>query len=118
MADCVKTLCSGEKRTLVTVERKALVSDGAGGQEQTWSVIATAWGKVEMSNGGERFNQQQVDAIATHKFTFNWDDIAGILPQDRLVIGGEPYEFNVRSIDNVQFRNILGIVHAERGVLT
>jgi len=112
---CVKPLCAGDRRTFVTINRRDETSNVYGGQEVAFMKVRDAWAKVSMLSGFEKFNQQKVDEVATHKFQFNWDDVADVRAEDQLVVEGVP--FNIRSIDNVNYENVLGVLTAERGVL-
>jgi SPP1 family predicted phage head-tail adaptor len=95
-------LNAGMLRTPVQFERRARVSDGAGGFTQTWQAIAGAPTRayVKSKSGNERFASARVEALATHSVTVRY--FADITEADRVVFEGRAA--NIRFIDDVEQR--------------
>ena len=45
---------AGKLRERVTIQQKTLVSDGMGGQSETWATLATVWAAVKPNIAGAR----------------------------------------------------------------
>ena len=100
---CCGDYSAGMLQTPVSFERKAQVSDGAGGWTETWSALSGSPSRahVKASSGFERFISSRVDAQAKWKVIVRY--FAGLIEADRIMIGGKPA--NIRFINNVEMKN-------------
>lgn len=107
-------MTAGMLRTPVTFQRKTRTGDGAGGFTEAWATIAGApkRAQVKAMSGSERWQSQRTEAVSTHKIVVRY--FAGLTEVDRVVIDGRAY--NIRFIDNVEFRNRWMQITAEVGV--
>lgn len=76
---------AGELDRRISIERKAVASDGYGGEVETWTDIARPWAKVINGSGTERRAAAQVSATlsATFRVRSNAVTIA-VTPVDRI----------------------------------
>lgn len=103
----------GELDQLITIEREQLTDDGTGGQDLEWvTVVTDLWAKVRPLSGNEQERYDQVNAMAMATFVIRYRD--DLLPTDRIVWNGEPY--NIRYIPPVSGREMYLAINAERGV--
>ncbi len=109
-------ITAGQMRTPVTFQRKALVSDGAGGFDETWTAIAGApsRARVEGVSGAERLAAARIDATTTDRLVCRY--FAGLTAADRVVIDGVPHR--ITWVDNIERRNRFLDMRLSSGVAT
>jgi len=92
---------AGKLREVVSFERKSLVSDGAGGQTETWTAIpATPTRAFVMNAGGsERYASDRTEAIVRVRVVIRYT--TGLLESDRVRIRDKVH--NIRFIDNIEW---------------
>lgn len=96
----------------ITLESLTRVSDGQGGNSETWAPVATVWARVMPKSGREVVSSDGVAAEGS--YTFKIRQRSDISEVTRLTWGGEIY--NIRNVlrrgDRVQFLEL----QAERNV--
>lgn len=102
----------GELDQRVTVSRKVLTPDGAGGNVQTWSVIDTFWSHVRPLNGKELANFDGLQNEVMYLFVFR----NGIDLRDDDLLSWDNESFNIRVRKQPKGRALYLEVEAERGV--
>lgn len=62
-----------------TIKAQTFVSDGAGGFDDGWSTIATAWVRIEPRSGADVFGPDRNEQQVRHRLTLrrNEDIVAG-----------------------------------------
>lgn len=115
MSLCCK-YTSGMLRIGVTFQRATKTSDGAGGYNEFWAAISGAPTRahVEQRSGRETFASERVEATRSVRIVTRYN--ASLLEGDRALIGGKAY--NIRAINNVEFRNQWLEIDADGGVAT
>ena len=96
-------MSAGLLREPVTFQRQTRVSDGAGGQTQTWAAIAGAPSRafVRAATGNERYSHDRIEATVRLKLVTRYN--AGLRESDRVLIRGKAH--NIRFLNNLEFRN-------------
>lgn len=94
---------SGMLREPVTFQRQTRISDGAGGQTQTWAAISGTPSRAFVTNtsGSERFASDRVEATVRLKLVTRYN--ASLKENDRVLIRNRAH--NIRFINNLEFRN-------------
>jgi hypothetical protein len=69
---------------------------------------------MEQSSGNERYKQNALATEASWKFSGNYGDLSGVQTTDRIEVDGTYY--NVRSIEDVERREVTIRIRAEEGV--
>lgn len=99
----------------ITLQRKVLSPDGAGGTSAAWQNFARdacPWANVIAKAGRESMTEGRIAASFIVLFTiYNRDDVT---ETDRILWGGEPY--NIRGIRRQGGRELRLVIEAERGV--
>lgn len=115
MSRCCK-YSSGMMRTPITMQRATKASDGAGGYTETWATIigSPSRAHVEQRSGNEVFASDRVEATRQVRVVVRY--FSGLREGDRVVIDGKAY--NIRAINNVEFRNRWLEIDAQGGVAT
>jgi SPP1 family predicted phage head-tail adaptor len=72
-------------RKRVTIQNKSTVSDGQGGQTETWNNGSTVWASIEPLKAYERYQAMQMQVPVTHKVTMRYTD--EITSASRLLYG-------------------------------
>jgi SPP1 family predicted phage head-tail adaptor len=117
---CVKdnaklVLDPSELRHSIDVQARVEVDDAFGGQTITWPTSHPGvWMSVEMLDGAEPVQHDQLAEVATHLFRCRFVDASGVTVKHRFLFRGELY--NILSVDNVEFRDRVLEFHARRGV--
>lgn len=105
---------AGKLKDAVIFQRASLVSDGAGGQAQTWAAVsnapARAW--VAPLSGSEQYRFDRMEANISMKLITRYS--TAIQERDRVVIRSRNY--NVRFIKNVDFEDKWLEVYVNGGV--
>lgn len=77
----------------IELQRKTVVSDGYGGEVETWSQILKPWAKAMYGTGGERRVAAQESATLTATFRIRSGPTAdSVTPQDRIVFAGAQWD--------------------------
>ena len=92
-----------ELRHSIVIQSVARVSDGAGGQTETWSTQTTAYASIQPIKGYQKFQAMQTETPITHKIKMRYQ--AGISTQNRIVFDGRT--FDVVEVLNIDERNIV-----------
>ena len=99
----------------ITLQRKVLAPDGAGGGAATWQDFArdaSPWAEVKAKAGRESMVEGRIAASFTVLFiVYNRSDVT---ETDRILWNGEPY--NIRGIRRETSRALRLVIEAERGV--
>jgi SPP1 family predicted phage head-tail adaptor len=96
-------MSAGLLREPVTFQRQTRVSDGAGGQTQTWAAITGAPSRafVRATTGNEQYSHDRIEATIRLKLVTRYN--AGLRESDRVLIRNKAH--NIRFINNLEFRN-------------
>ena len=103
----------GELRHQVIIQEQLLTDDGSGGQDITWPTLYSPWAGIKQMSAGELYQHEKLETQATHKFTMRYD--SRLKETMRILFRDELY--NIKGIDNLEFRNQWLIVIAKRGVV-
>lgn len=106
----------GDMRHRVAVQSNT-PTNSFGVLTDSWATIETVYSSVRTLSGQEVINASQNEGIYTHEFVMRYRDDLGnadteMLNKYRLLFRGDI--FDVRSVDNVDFRDQFIIVKAER----
>ena len=105
---------SGNKRHLLTLERRTETLDTFGEAGLSYTTLMTAWGTVEAVGSRERFESQQVQAEVSHRLTIRYSAKAATLTaSDRITFDGRTFEV-VTPMDKDGRRHELTILALER----
>lgn len=117
MVTCCQSLYSArDLREEVEFQRKARVSDGAGGYTESWAAVSGAptRAKVTALSGRERWASQRVEALSSWRIVVRY--FSGLLESDRVSIRGKAY--NIRFINNVDLADKWLVIDLDGGVAT
>lgn len=106
----------GQMRTPIVVEKFVGNKTRLGGQDGTWVYYYQFFGKVEWSKGNEREVAQRVQGFDYAYIIARWDE--RIDESMRLLISGIAQPCNIRSTTNVEQKNHIMEIYAERNVGT
>ena len=108
-------ITAGELRESITVQEQVLTPGSMGGQDLNWQDKFTARAGIKMMSGAEQLYHDKLEVRATHKFTLRFNSL--LIETDRIkhVKNGKTTYYDIKSIDNVEFRNKWLLVTAERG---
>jgi SPP1 family predicted phage head-tail adaptor len=109
---------SGELRNVVTIQRPATeaTQDSTGQIVDVPVTVCQARASIEQLSARERFNEQQLQATATHRLRLRWQpEFAGIDASWRVLFGDRVFE--VISHDNVGERNREIVLICQEGPL-
>lgn len=81
---------AGDLRHRVTIEEKSVVRDGYGGEEITWSTVATVWAAVEPLRGREFLEGHSLEAAVDTRIRIRYR--SGLLPSMRVTWGSHAYD--------------------------
>lgn len=109
----------GELRHRITIEENVKVSDGLGGQDETWQSIAadpTVWAKIDPVSGLQAFFAERLEERITHKITIRYrSDLLG-KAEWRINFGGRI--FQMKSIRAMLERKDYIVIDAVEGEAT
>jgi len=111
MSKCIN-ICAGQMRYEALIRAETLADDGAGGSIKTWRDKFTIRCSATQKAGGEKWLQEDLRSPAHVEFTTRYRD--DITEADQLVFNGEQYD--IYSLDNVEFRNRWLVVKGVRRV--
>lgn len=80
----------GALRSEMTLQSCSLTPDGAGGHAETWSDVATVFGRIEPVSATSVFGADQTLETVTHRITLRWR--AGVASAMRLVRQGRVFD--------------------------
>lgn len=108
-------MTAGMLRTPVSFSRRTPTEDGAGGQTTAWATIAAAPTRahVRQASGRELVLHRRDTATAAVKIVCRYT-ATQLLERDRVTI--DSVNYNILSIDNLEFKNQWLEIVAERGV--
>ena len=108
-------ITAGELRESITIQKQVEVPGSMGGQELTWEDRFAARAGIKMMSGREQLQHDKLEVRATHKFTIRFNST--IIESDRIVHvkNGKTEWFDIKSIDNVEYRNKWMLIVADRG---
>ena len=101
-------------REPVTIQRQTTTAIGGGATEIGYTTHATTRGGMKPLSGGERMYASRLDAQTSNRLLLRYR--ADLLESDRIVIRGRAYQ--IRYIDNVEFRNKWLLLDLDGGVAT
>ena len=105
------SLCSKMLKEPVDLQSLSLVADGYGGQDKTWTSEGTLWCMMKQTSGSEGAEAGRLEARTTVKFTTHYR--SDVSATNRLVYNGVNY--NIRSVENIDFGDIWMDIVAESG---
>lgn len=111
MAKCCD-LTSGMLRHSVALQSETQTPNGSGGFDRAWSTYATVKGQMKPISGSERFHAERLDATTKNRLTLRYR--SGVTTSHRVVFDSRAY--NIRYIENVEFRNRWLILDLDGGV--
>lgn len=95
----------------ITIQREVMTPDGGGGFTRTWETLYTTWGMIKPVSANETMVSQQLEHTITHDIVIRYN--GGIKPADSLLYGS--IRFNIKSMINVDMKNIWTQIKAEEG---
>jgi len=105
---------AGMLRHTVSLQRVTKTADGAGGFTHTWATIASLKAYLRVSGANERTDQERLNMTQRQKAIIRYR--ADILPNDRILFEGKPYQ--IRGISDLEFRKKYLDLDLESGVST
>jgi SPP1 family predicted phage head-tail adaptor len=104
----------GKFRIPVEFQARSRTANGSGGFTESWAAISGAptFAEVKALGGGERYASDRVEASARYRLTCRYD--GNVTEASRVVIRSRAY--NIRFINNVEFRNRYMIIDLDGGV--
>lgn len=116
MVEACDKYSAGMLRTPCEFQRMTRTSDGAGGWRETWAAIVGAPSRCHFKalSGGERFLAQRAEATTRNRIVTRF--AAGIVEDDRVVIGGRAYA--ITFVNNLEMRNRWLEIDISGGVAT
>lgn len=94
---------AGQLRHRVTIEQVAYTRDQVGGNEESWTTLATVWARVEPMGVRESFQRQVVNAQASWKVTIRHR--ADLHAKMRVLWEGRRFE--IKGITNADERRFM-----------
>lgn len=98
----------------VLLQRLELTDDDAGGQSRVWKDVHSVWAYIVHTSGSERFQNDRLTAIANFRATIRFrNDVSEV---NRIVFKDKAYQ--IRSVNNIEFKNKFLELVLENGVAT
>jgi SPP1 family predicted phage head-tail adaptor len=107
-------LTAGMLRHSVTIQRLNKTPDGAGGWTKDWETILTTKAYIRVTGGTEQNSQDRLNWVQRQFAYVRYSAV--IQAKDRLVFQGKNYQ--IRNLNNVEFRNKYLELDLESGVAT
>lgn len=104
-------ISSKDLRNRIVIKRKTESKNEDDFNVTSWQSHKTVWAKANSLFGKEYWDAKEYSAENTVIFTIRYKSCPDISIHDRIDFGGKL--FNIKSIDNVQFRNIELRIKAE-----
>ena len=110
---------AGELRHVITIERKATVSDGMGGVKETaWTPWLTVRAKIAAVKGDEVVQSQRLSGVVNYDLTARWSpDLDKVTPGDR-AIDAKGLVYDIRAIVNLDNRSKYLVMICETGTVS
>lgn len=96
---------AGAYRDPVTVERKSFKEDSIGNQRPIWQEYYRGFAYVNNLSGSEYWAAAQTQSQNTIVFTLRYHQLLGQMNTKEYRILHRGREYNITSIDNVQYKN-------------
>jgi SPP1 family predicted phage head-tail adaptor len=102
-------------REPIEFQRKSRVANGTGGFIETWSALpGPSRARIKALSGSERFASDRVEATTRYRITVRYFE--DLTEEDRVKIRDRHY--NIRFIDNLEFRNRWLVIDLDGGAAT
>lgn len=105
---------AGMLRHRVELQSQQKSGNGSGGFTRTWTTYATVRAAFKAKSGFERMQADRLDAQTKNEAVIRYRD--DLTESDRVVFNGKAY--NIRFINNVEFRNRWIVLDLDGGVAT
>ena len=94
----------GELDRYVQIYQKSISRDTTFNQPQeSWSLLGSFWGKRIMSKGGEKIEDDKIQAIRKRGYFMQWEsELNAVNEEDRIVDDGEVWEIVSAEIARVE----------------
>lgn len=93
----MKKITIGDLRQRLALERPIRTSDGGGGADENWSLVATVWAAMKPLTGTERLEAESQAGTVSHEIWMRHRD--NVTPEMRFRLGTRL--FDVRSVMDV-----------------
>lgn len=103
----------GDLRHRVTIEEKTITRDTYGGEEITWSTVATCWAAVEPLQGREFLEGRRLEAEVSTRIRIRYR--SGVVPGMRITWGDHVYDIEA-VIEHESKRRELRLMCRELGI--
>ncbi|MEQ8825475.1 MAG: phage head closure protein [Filomicrobium sp.] len=90
----------GNLRQRIAIEEPVRTSDGGGGAEETWGLVAEVWAQIRPLNGSERAEADGLAGKVTHEIILRYR--SGLRPDMRFVYQGRV--FDIRAVLDLEER--------------
>ncbi|MCH9806764.1 MAG: phage head closure protein [Alphaproteobacteria bacterium] len=91
----------GDLRQRIAIETPQRVSDGGGGADETWVLVANVWASLRPLSGNERLEADAVAGTVSHEVVMRYRD--GLGGEQRLRLGDRL--FDLRAVMDVDERH-------------
>lgn len=96
---------SGAYRNRVTIQKYYDRKDEIGNSDGSWMDWKEAYAYVNGLSGSEYWEAAAVQQESTVEFVFRWHDFFDVMDTRRYRLMFRGRSFNIKTIDNIQFRN-------------
>jgi len=94
-------MSAGRLRDRVTLQRATTTQDDYGAYTETWTDLATVWGRNVVRWGKEADYAHQTEGVQRYEFEIRY--YSGLTPKDRLVWEGRAFDIiAVRNLDGLR----------------
>lgn len=90
----------GELRHRMRLEAVSRTPDGAGGADETWTIVAELWAALKPLSGQEGLEADRIAGHVTHEVVVRYRQ--GVVPAMRLVHGARA--FDIRAVIDIEER--------------
>lgn len=90
----------GELRHRMRLEAVSRTPDGAGGADETWTLVAELWAALKPLSGQEGLEADRIAGHVTHEVVVRYRQ--GVVPAMRLVHGARA--FDIRAVIDIEER--------------
>jgi SPP1 family predicted phage head-tail adaptor len=89
---------AGKLRHTISIQSRSITRDAGGGAVDTWATVTdgTRPAEVRPISSGERFSDQQLQEVVTHRISCRW--LSGITTKHRILFGTRA--FDIQSVIN------------------